>query len=287
MVPFFILIAAAGVFAAWFGFSSAQASTKKWEDASARLRESEEAARKSADKAQKLADELQAAKTQAREALHEVKAQKKKNWDSRQTVRSVADTLVADASTVSATPAAAVVTAASLVTPEAADVRALEKQLRTAEHALADARSQVAQLEQAKLAAAAQTEDLHKKLAGFEQKSRAEADALRVQLTAEKQRVGAEAKAILDMRRKVEWHRRVHVLDQKEVELAADKMAHLRERFLSLCAENIALLKAVNAPEQAQGQLTAEMARVQADQTKYQAEHAKTQAEDAGTHAPH
>lgn len=119
-----------------------------------------------------------------------------------------------------------------------------------------------------------------------------EIDGLRTQLAAEKQRIGAEAKVVTDMRRKVEWHRRIHLVQRGEMEKMEDKMAHVRARYLELCGDYVRLTKAVPNPERLQSQVLSpegqkELAAMQAEQTEYQQAQEKAPVEAPPTPSNH
>ncbi len=78
------------------------------------------------------------------------------------------------------------------------------------------------------------------------------------------EREAKDAKQIADLRRKLEWHRRIHLVQQKELELERDKTAHVRKRFLEVCGELVRVRKPDADTQQ-------EIERLSREQAAYQA----------------
>jgi chromosome segregation ATPase len=88
---------------------------------------------------------------------------------------------------------------------------------------------------------------------------------------------------IMTLRRKVEEHRRIYVIQRSEMGLLRDKLAHLRQRYLALCAEQVQLLKAQPSTSQEQFRTSfgEEIRRLEQEEADYQAAQPGELAEDA------
>ena len=195
-------------------------------------------------KKQELQSELASMKTDLREQKDENKALKKKRFDEKK-------------------PVPAQATAPST---EPETILRLEKQWRDAVTEL-DAEKQRATALAIDLAATQQ------KLAAFERAQSApvkdDAAPLRAELDAVKKRAGDQEKSVTDMRRKIEWYRRIYIVQQKEMEKEQDKTAHIRQRFLDLCADVVKLQQRVPSLRGEQG--TREVERMRQEQAAYEA----------------
>ncbi len=208
-----------------------------------------------------LEQELQQLKHDLRDTKDENKALKKKRYEEKKSPPPAAAPVVMETTTSQA---------AAPSTNDAAERARLEKQW-------ADAFAELTALK-------AKNATLEKELADVQQKAASrtaasESDkqtiaALREQIAVEKKRVGAEEKVIMDMRRKVEWHRRIHLVQQKELEKEQDKTAHIRQRFLDVCVDVVGLQKLLPnavAPSLASEHSLREVERLQQEQTAYKA----------------
>ncbi len=97
------------------------------------------------------------------------------------------------------------------------------------------------------------------------EKAKGEIASLRQALDGEKQRVGAEANLLLEMRRKVEWYRRIHLVQKSEIQIEKDRAAHVRQRFIEIA---MALVRATQQPLSAG--LQAELDRIKREEAAYQ-----------------
>ncbi len=113
-------------------------------------------------------------------------------------------------------------------------------------------------------------------------KGKDEIAAIRTQLDAAKLRAASDEKAVMDMRRKIEWYRRIYLVHQKELEKEQDKTAHVRQRFLDLCVDVVTLQKQLpNA--QATNVQREEIDRMKREQAAYHAEQEKKDDAPAAT----
>jgi hypothetical protein len=84
-----------------------------------------------------------------------------------------------------------------------------------------------------------------------------------------------DPKVVMDLRRKLEWYRRIYLVQQKEIALEKDKTAHVRKRFLDACNDVVVL-------QQLAGNV--DIDRLKREQAAYQA--TQDRATDEGDTAP-
>ena len=208
-----------------------------------------------------LEQELQQLKQDLRGTKDENKSLKKKRFDEKKSIPATTPELVEAAATTTTTPAAPSTDSVERARLEKqwddafVELTALKAKNSTLERELADV--------QQKATSRGASSDSDKQVIA----------SLRDQIAVEKKRVGAEEKAIMDMRRKVEWHRRIYLVQQKELEKEQDKTAHIRQRFLDVCVDVVGLQKLTNAvaPSLASEQSLREVERLQTEQSAYKA----------------
>lgn len=188
--------------------------------------------------------ELGELKTELRDSKDENKALRKKRYDEKK-------------------PAQAQAAPSTEPASSSTDTLRLEKQWRDAVTAL-DAEKARAQTAEAELA------ETKRRLAAAEERVNDDGGlaAVKAELASERRRVQTDEKAVQDMRRKIEWYRRIYIVQQKELEKEQDKTAHVRQRFLDLCVELVELQKRVAGKAKVD---TAEVERLQKEQAEYRA----------------